>query len=240
MGLKKTRIAGGRVNREPALKGGFRALLLLTALLLSSCNFLIPGEDSPASTRFDGSTRVFLNLQSNSRAPASTILDWGNLIVSATDMLPITEEIDDGSLTLEVPSGNDRLFVLTASTSTLYYIGQTTADLVPGETVEITIPMKLLSTKLLIPDILNNRIVQIDDISGDGWSESALNNLNNEQAVSMDFDDDGYIYALVNGTSTKGIRTNNFAGAATVWTTLIDSQCIGLINIGNNGNIIVS
>ena len=45
-----------------------------------------------------------------------------------------------------------------------------TVDLVAGEDQDVPVAMSLSETKLLIPDGSNNRLVQIDDLNGSGWT----------------------------------------------------------------------
>ena len=102
------------------------------------------------------------------------------------------------SIELTVPSGSDRTFELvvyvdnplSAATS---FKGTTTADLSQGN-AEITLSMELGSTKLVIPDADNTRVVQIDDMSGSGWTEKINPGLPGFIPYDIDFSPTGQIY----------------------------------------------
>lgn len=130
-----------------------------------------------------------------------------NTIVVVYDSLPSTIE-------LSIPSGSDRTFELVVYVDTpiiaaTSYEGITTVDLSQGN-AEITLTMGVGSTKLIIPDYWNNRIVQIDNISGSGWIHSTGLSIgygadNQFDPYDIDFDAQGRIYIANNDNTLGGV-----------------------------------
>ena len=83
-------------------------------------------------------------------------------------------------------------------------------------------------TKIVIPDAMNARIVQVDDMSGTGWLTRTGGNIafaGTFNPYDIDFDPAGRIYIANNNSSTGGdvvIRIDNMA--ATSYTFIADSQ----------------
>lgn len=96
-------------------------------------------------------------------------------------------------ITLDVPAGNSRQFEILAYTPSATLRGAATRDLAGGTVVNITLNMGLYETKIVIPDYYNNRIVQIDNISGSGWIEK-----NVSYPYDIDFDSSGRIFIAHN------------------------------------------
>ncbi len=119
------------------------------------------------------------------------------LIVTGPDMAPIqnTYSASVGSIELEVPAGLGRTFTLLLTTASATLRADTTVDLVAGETKEILLTPKLAGTDIVIPDALNNRIVQISDMTGAGWIEKGSTDFGGSfMPYDIDFDDQGRIY----------------------------------------------
>jgi len=120
------------------------------------------------------------------------------------------------SIDLEIPSGPSRLFEVLAYTPSATLRGAVTESLVGGTTVTIPIRMSTYETKIIIPDYQNYRIVQINDMTGTGWSvRSTISGINQFRPYDVAFDRQGRIYITNNvGGSAMGdngvIRLNHF------------------------------
>ncbi len=115
----------------------------------------------------------------------------------------VTVATGTDSVVFEVPAGSDRTFEVTASTASAGFSGSSTTDLAPGEEKTLVIEMSLASTKIVVPDYLKGRIVQMDDMNGGGWKSTDLG-LGAEFAPrDVDFDRFGRIY-IANGPSRGG------------------------------------
>ena len=167
---------------------------VLLFLILGSCNFF------PFSR---GSSEVSPKLLvKGSFSNIETIA----LTVSGPGMRTIERTFTDaGNVSIEVPAGNSRQFEIQVNINpsdpgaALSYYGSATVDLVAGASVTIPITMKLYETKLIIPDALNNRFVQIVNMSGDGWIDKEAMDIGltisaDFQPNDIDFDDQGRIY----------------------------------------------
>ena len=130
-----------------------------------------------------------------------------NLAITGADMETIEKSIavGDNEITIEVPAGNDRTFSLTMHNPSVTVTGEITEDLTAGEEVDITVPLELNETKLIIPDADyyndGGRLVQIDDMTGSGWIERDYSDLGLGFTLEghfipydVDFDDQGRIY----------------------------------------------
>jgi hypothetical protein len=141
------------------------------------------------------------------------------LTISGPNMSNIEERIEPGqsSFTLEVPSGEDRIFQMDISNPTSSFTGEKTTSLTGESPAEVTIPMVLSGLKLVVPDRDNSRLVQIDDITGSGWIEKNNSDFSlaaNEQLAVTDiaYDQYGRIYTTVyNGVANEAriIRLNS-------------------------------
>ena len=129
--------------------------------------------------------------------------------VTAPDMDTVTGTYPASttSISIEVPSGSQRTFEVLAQTPSATLRGATTITIAPGE-VTVSINMDVHNTKILIPDPQNVRIVQIDDMTGAGWT--TLNGSDISFAISntltpydIDFDSLGRIY-IANFSGTSG------------------------------------
>ncbi len=125
---------------------------VIISILLISCSNVKPGK-----------TRVTINLKGHevqenkismvdrflrlfateARAAAPQGIVSLTLLVTASDMDPIVREcpVDAAEILLEVPAGNERIFVLAAVASSTNYIGTATADLTTGKDENLTITM---------------------------------------------------------------------------------------------------
>ena len=123
--------------------------------------------------------------------------------------------------TVVVPSGSSRKFTVLADTPSATLGGSKKMNLAPGDNVSVTINMGLFSTKLVIPDNVNGRVVQIDDISGSDadinatWIDTNFG-LANFEPQDIDFDSRGRIYIAANhgaaSTTYQVIRVDDING----------------------------
>lgn len=92
------------------------------------------------------------------------------VVVTGPGMAPIIQQINLSSseVTLEIPSGANRTISLLLNTVSATLIGEATVDLQPGEARDLLLDPVLADTQIVLPDYLNNRIVQYADIQGTG------------------------------------------------------------------------
>jgi hypothetical protein len=116
--------------------------------------------------------------------PDPSIVASVTLKVTGPDMDPVevSYSIVPSVINLAIPEGNDRTFELTVGTGPAYtgtiatFKGTATADINTDGAV-VTLNMGVGSTKIVVPDYNNNRIVQIDDMSGAGWASATWSDL---------------------------------------------------------------
>ncbi len=196
----------------------FLSVFILSSITLS-CN---SGGTSEVTIRID----LGLNNQQASNASESSVIDRvfrfftknieaapapGNITelilhITGPDIPNLTKAFPapiPDAITIKVPSGEARHFELLAHTPSATLRGIATRNLAPGAIVHIPIQMMFYQTKIVIPDFLNSRIVQIDNIDGDGWIASDNVTINRHgltiaslQPYEIDFDNQGRIYVL--------------------------------------------
>ncbi len=146
------------------------------------------------------------------------------LKVTGPDMDPVEVSYTQlpSVINIAVPEGNDRKFELSVGLSSTFtanpaipytsYKGTATADITSDSAV-VTLNMGIGSTKIIVPDAFNNRIVQIDDMNGAGWKTLSGDNISvsglalgiNFKPYDVDFDRYGNIYVANNeSTNLKG------------------------------------
>lgn len=212
----------------------FTLIIISSLLILSTCVFV--GD----STVTVSPVIKAIGIPTNITFVELTVSGPGmNTIVIVYDSLP-------SSIELSIPSGSDRMFELvvyvddpmSAATS---FKGTAIADLSQGN-AEITLSMGLNSTKLVIPDNDNNRLVQIDDMSGSGWKEIINSDIGcpiNIDPNDVDFDSQGRIYIAIDTASSTDpfiIRIDNLD--AVTYTTIIMGKatpCVALTADRKNG-----
>ncbi len=149
------------------------------------------------------------------------------LNISAADMTTINQTYPAGtsSITISVPPGDNRLFALTATIdpadpgAVLSYEGSAQTNLSPGETVDLPVSMVVGETKLVIPDYYNYRVVQINNMTGAGWSEMGGTIIPGFSSYFLPsdiaFDSTGRIYIALNHSGSAGpprvIRVDNIS-----------------------------
>ena len=181
-----------------------------------------------------------------SGAPPSDIGSY-TLLISGHGMATIENVYSAGTteIVIEIPAGDDRLIELTANigaasvSAALSFIGSTIEDLAAGETIDVILNMVINETKLVIPDRLNGRMVQIDNIGGDNWDEYILPD---PAPIDVDFDNQGRIYVGTNGDGNLyRIDNINSDGITVISTYNIDTLAVDRVNnyiYYNNANMI--
>ncbi|HDP80295.1 MAG TPA: hypothetical protein ENN21_05570, partial [Spirochaetes bacterium] len=122
---------------------------------------------------------AFLSFAGEARAQAAPAKITGiELYVSGPGMAEERHLFSPSTTKISViaPAGNKRTFLVIARIdpsdprAVLAYGGSATVSLKGGDDITLNIQMKTYETKLVIPDYNNTRVVQIDDMSGAGWS----------------------------------------------------------------------
>lgn len=124
-----------------------------------------------------------------------------DLTVSGPELAEESHElhVPGGSVELVLPAGEDRVFDLRAQDDV--YLGRTSVDLVAGEDMTVEVPVV---SGPVVPDDLNDRIVQIrdleiDDVSGGLWRELGIST----GARDVEMAPDGRIW-VATGTGIEG------------------------------------
>ncbi len=138
------------------------------------------------------------------------------LMVSGSDMDTITQTVagTESDVVLEITDGTARTFSATATVDPsdpgvlLELSGTDTIDLTAGTAASVTVNFNQIEDlKIVIPDSLNYRIVQIDNMSGDNWLEKEWDDIGLAadylRPNDIDFDADGKIYFANNYASTE-------------------------------------
>lgn len=163
-------------------------LLGLAVLGLAGCFYM------PASAGH-GTARASIGL---GKSLPANLTGTFTLIVGGPGMSTITQQYQLGTMTsgpLDIPSGVARTFTLIANTPSVTLIGQATVDLAPGETRDVLLTPVAGGSQIIAPDNLNNRLVQVADMKGTGWTELPVSSPDD-----IDFDDQGRIYFSSNST----------------------------------------
>ena len=131
------------------------------------------------------------------------------LVVTGPDMMPIqlVFPADAPQIDLDVPAGPARTFTLFLTTPSATLVDEQTVNLAAGEVREILFTPKLGGTEILIPDGYNFRVVQINDMTGAGWTEKTFADFGVEayefHPWDIDFDDQGRIYIANDGSDSS-------------------------------------
>ena len=176
--------------------------LLLPLLILSIAGCSSPGQDP-------GDARVIVGLGGESgglpKAAAPSGIASYDIVVTGDGLTDITLTYPGTFETaeIELPAGSNRNFEVTARMGAgdpgvfLAWKGSASTDLSPGETKSLTVDMALDETKIVVPDKLNYRLVQIDGINGANWATmnaGQLSYLESFEPEDVDFDASGRIF----------------------------------------------
>lgn len=179
-------------------------LVFLYALVFSACS-----SDSGKSARVTINTGICASKGSVTKAPALSSISSVLFYVTGEGMEAISESLplsstsvtaDAGSdilvsygsdgiaVSLDMEPGSGRTFSVTVNIKpsdpgvVLAWSGSETVDVVEGENV-VQVVMGIRETKILVPDYLNNRVVQIDDMADDQTDE-----FTGDDAVALNID----------------------------------------------------
>ncbi|MBN1836615.1 MAG: hypothetical protein JW820_12245 [Spirochaetales bacterium] len=206
-----------RGNTSRAILAGLVAPIVL---VLCGCYF-----DS-----LGGGNTTQATLSVSMKQPVGTVTSIA-LVVSGPGMASIARALPvaDTEVSLEVPAGADRTFTVLVNTADMSFKGETTVDLVAGESAAVSVRPVLAATELVFPDFTNNfgnsKLLQIRDIGDTSFQElfgSGIAGIGFADAqfkpYDVDFDDRGRIYIANNyGGSGMGvnavIRTDDITGA---------------------------
>jgi hypothetical protein len=137
----------------------------------------------------NGTAMVRIDLggaQGKALAPSAVVQYSLSITGDGMDPIARTFSADTASVSLRVPAGPARKFVLEAirdpldlnfSGAVYSFIGTKVADLAPNRNAYISLPMIPGETKLFVPDTYNNRIVQLESFSDTvtPWAKMDLN-----------------------------------------------------------------
>jgi len=161
------------------------------------------------------------------------------LTVNGSNMEEISKTLSASTTAVVmVPAGLSRTFSAQSSTVSVTSKGETEADLLTVDDADVIISFELYETKLIIPDAENNRIVQIDDMTGSGWTvlDYADFGLGVSEFVpyDIDFDSQGRIYIANNyGTLAASkpqiLRIDDFTD--TTPDTIIQGMAKGVVSV---------
>jgi hypothetical protein len=163
----------------------------------------------------DGDTLLETTASSLHLKGTPDIVDTVSVQVTGDNMEPIEEEVasEEDSLTLDVPSGNDRTFSVSVENETSTFSDNETIDLPSGELVTLPLEVDLSDINLIIPDrggfgSADDRLIQVENIEGDGWTEIEGDSLplDTNEALSfndIDYDQFGRIYTTIHNSSTN-------------------------------------
>ena len=150
------------MKSDRVIKLSLTAVAAALAILVTGCYYM-PGANGGTAKVAVGVKGVPVNLVSAA------------LVVTAPGMAPITATaaLTSNSITVSVPAGPARTFTLLLNGPSATLQGVATVDLQAGESTTINVTPTLGATQIVVPDLLNNRVVQISDMNGTGWTAIA-------------------------------------------------------------------
>jgi len=227
----------------------FLSFIIVTMLLIFSCG-LFQDQSGFANVQIklgsSGSERSLLD----SSPPTGVNITSYTITVTGAGMEPIQETVtaDVPFISLLVPAGDDRRFTIEAQLAPnpaihlLSFIGRETASLKPGSINFLTFKMVAGATKLIIPDYLNNRLIQTSDIS---FPESPIETgtfgfaVGTLAPIDIDISAEGKIFvaSCLSGSPETGVIAfgDDINGTNLV---LIDAAYVTAIAIDRENNIL--
>jgi len=192
--------------RIPAL-----AFLTLAIILSASCSAYLGGDLALVNLGFSfgGSRDATARPLSPPQSITVTVEGPGMGTLVKTVGPTVTE------VQLSVPAGAARTVTVTMDMppadpgAVLSFRGSSTVDLAAGSSTSVTVRVVPAETKLLIPDVLNYRIVQINDMTGAGWTTRAQSDfpaLMTFMPTDIDLDSLGRIYFTNNASAYGSIH----------------------------------
>ncbi len=145
-------------------------------------------------------TGVTINVNYPDGTPGSTSLTYGLNVINSGVTSNYT--YTPGS-PVQVGSGDARDLEVLVNTPSVTFRGTVTGQsLEAGGTAAYTVDVRLYETKILIPDKQNNRLVQVDDMTGTGWITISAGSISFGGTQfgphDIDFDSQGRIYIANN------------------------------------------
>ena len=178
--------------------------------------------------------------------PDASIVNSVTLTVRGPGMDPVEVSYSSlpSTINIAVPEGNDRVFELSVGLNRTFtenpaipytsYKGTAMAD-VTSDSAVVKLTMGIGSTKIIVPDTYNNRLVQIDDMNGTGWTElkgsdiASFGNIDSNFVPSdVDYDEYGNIY-VANDVSSA------LYGGIWRFTSILDTTPVRVLSSGVNG-----
>ncbi len=208
------------------LKKSVLLSIVFLTVVLSSCFFSAPEANLV--------TPVIRVLE----APSASMVDSVVLTVSGPDMddVEVSYSTLPDMISIAIPEGDNRTFELEINMNSSFpgtiksFRGTATAD-ITSDSATVTLGMGIGSTKIIVPDTYNNRLVQIDDISGSGWTTLTQSEILGGTITfipsDVDFDSDGNFYVANSDTGGVGGVYKFFAITYTEPVALIASGVYG-------------
>jgi hypothetical protein len=170
--------------------------LICLTVGLPGCYYIAPVP------RVGASARMAVKGMPVNTVSVALIVTGPGMITQAYSYTPPLPE----SISVSVPAGTARTFTLLVNNVSVSFQDQVTTDLQPGESRDITFTPALVATQIVVPDRLNNRIVQVSDMAGAGWTAKATLDFMSTPEVlrpyDVDFDSLGRIYIANNDPSS--------------------------------------
>ena len=180
--------------------------MAMASLALMGCYYM-PGLGSGGTAKVD-LRAVSLSAGPTASSPFVSVV----LVVSGPEMGTITNTYTPGTTTatLTVPAGLARTFTLLENTPSVTFMGDTTVDLAPGDTKSLVLTTSLAESQIIVPDYLGNRLVQVSDMKGTGWTTFAPG----FGPYDVDFDNQGRVYFSSGSYSNNYVwRIDDISGA---------------------------
>lgn len=201
--------------------------LITLALLTMTCSSWIGNGE--AMVRLGFSHAGARDVLARPLTPAQSIV----ITVAGPDMSTIEETVGPTvtQVDLSVPAGPSRTVTVSMNMppadpgAVLVFRGSATLDLEAGSSQTVSIHVVPAETKILVPDMLNNRIVQIDDMTGAGWITRVQADfpLMYFYPTDMDLDALGRIYIATSYSSSSAVYRINDLDPASTPTTVASS-----------------
>ncbi|MCX7037566.1 MAG: hypothetical protein NT005_00225 [Spirochaetes bacterium] len=219
-----------------------RKLLLLAALgsvilAIAGCSLC---EDSLAT----GTTIVTIHNFPSERSIAAI-----TVTVSANDMETEQHTFTTWPTSAEfvVPAGSTRTFAVTLEvaasdpSAARAYDGSGTVDVIEDQVTTIDIWLELSQARILVTDRWNERLVQIDDMTGAGWKTIMAGDLGIVEPFTpydVDLDQQGRIYVSVHESYTSGGIYRFDSMQATSAEPILENRGVTAIAVDRRNNLL--
>lgn len=161
--------------------------------------------DVVSQTTYLTVTVNFSNVPSNGQSLELIVTGAG--MDNITKTYPVIQTSDS----FELPPGSARTFSAVSSTPSVTLSAEVQKDLLSIADANVTLNLFPTSSRIIIPDALNYRIVQIDDMNGTSWKT-----LDYTSFASLGFTDDYQFYPYDIDIDSKGkiYIANNYGGTS--------------------------